>query len=143
MIRFRNAERKDHKALQRLYGEFVEQEDRYLDDTQDSFLALLDTPDACLHLALHVDELVGFVMFSLRSVFRYPRPIVEVEELFVSQGYRRQGVARELMKRVSGWAEERGAYGVFLASDSRRADAHRFYESLGYEPYGTHFRRML
>ena len=44
---------------------------------------------------------------------------------------------------VADHARERGARMVQLTSDARRADAHRFYERLGFEPSHVGFKLLL
>jgi GNAT superfamily N-acetyltransferase len=108
---------------------------------EDSFQAVLSSQSVKLIVAESANKIVGFVCFSIRSVFRYPRPIVEVEEIYVTEEHRRKGVATGLIKVVDDFAKETDAYYVFLASDETRKNAHQFYKSLGYDQYAFHFRR--
>jgi GNAT superfamily N-acetyltransferase len=57
---------------------------------------------------------------------------VELERLYVNPRWRRRGLAAVLADLVENTALERGAAEIQLWSDSRFADAHRFYERRGY-----------
>jgi predicted GNAT family N-acyltransferase len=58
---------------------------------------------------------------------------VELKSLYVSAKSRRQGLGELLTELVEDEAREQGARRIELWSDSRFADAHRFYARLGYE----------
>jgi putative acetyltransferase len=57
---------------------------------------------------------------------------VELRMLYVARPYRRRGLARRLVALFDGEARARGARSVTLWSDTRFAEAHAFYEQLGY-----------
>ena len=56
----------------------------------------------------------------------------EVLALVVQAEYQRRGIGRSLLARAQAWASLRGHSRVRLRSGVHRADAHRFYEGLGY-----------
>jgi GNAT superfamily N-acetyltransferase len=58
--------------------------------------------------------------------------VTELERLYVNRRWRRQGLAAVLADLVENSAAEGGAREIELWSDSRFADAHRFYERHGY-----------
>jgi putative acetyltransferase len=60
----------------------------------------------------------------------------ELERLYVNQRWRRRGVGGVLADLAEKAAAERGAANIELWSDSRFADAHRFYERRGYQRRG-------
>ncbi|MFJ3611543.1 MULTISPECIES: GNAT family N-acetyltransferase [Streptomyces] len=55
-----------------------------------------------------------------------------IEAVRIRADRRGGGLGRELMERAAARAKERGCTLVQLTSDKERADAHRFYASLGY-----------
>jgi GNAT superfamily N-acetyltransferase len=67
--------------------------------------------------------------------------VIELQKLYVARRARRGGIARHLVARAEREATHRGARRIELWSDSRFADAHRFYEALDYRPSGA--RRAL
>jgi len=56
----------------------------------------------------------------------------ELCKLYVAHSDRRLGLGRELVRRVEDEAVAAGSLSVELWSDTRFAEAHRFYERLGY-----------
>jgi len=63
----------------------------------------------------------------------------------VDSGVRRQGVGRSLMTQAETWARARGYSEVRLRSGLYRAEAHEFYQSIGYELAKTShmFRKVI
>jgi GNAT superfamily N-acetyltransferase len=52
-------------------------------------------------------------------------------------------VGRALVSTVERWARDQGASRLSLTSGLHRAEAHRFYEHLGYEEKGVRLARPL
>jgi putative acetyltransferase len=61
-----------------------------------------------------------------------PDGALELERLYVARRWRRRGLAARLADLVEGEAADRQSGSVELWSDTRFADAHRFYEQRGY-----------
>ncbi len=76
---------------------------------------------------------VGWVHAYVSVLLQYPHPFVEIGGLVVDGNSRGSGVGRALMEAVEQWALERGLDEVRLRSGAARHDAHKFYESLGYQ----------
>ena len=62
-----------------------------------------------------------------------------VEEIMVDADYRKMEIGRSLMQSFEGWATDRDAKLVALAT--RRAG--KFYKALGYEESATYWRKLL
>ena len=56
---------------------------------------------------------------------------------------RRRGVGRDLVAAVEGWALARGCSRISVVTGLHRADAHSFYERLGYALAGRHYKKSL
>jgi GNAT superfamily N-acetyltransferase len=67
----------------------------------------------------------------------------QIESVRVASGHRGEGLGRWFMEALIDAARERGCGLVQLTSDTRRGDAHRFYESLGFTPSHVGFKRAL
>ena len=67
----------------------------------------------------------------------------QIESVRVSSGHRGQGLGRWFMEALIEAARERGCGLVQLTSDTRRLDAHRFYESLGFSASHVGFKLPL
>jgi GNAT superfamily N-acetyltransferase len=63
-----------------------------------------------------------------------------VEDFAVDPELRSQGIGRDLLVAIRGWARERGATHLELDSADARLDAHRFYVREGADPGSRSFR---
>jgi len=60
------------------------------------------------------------------------QPFMVLENLIVSEKSRRQGVGKQLVNYIENNARDRNCYFVMLMSLVKRAEAHMFYEAIGY-----------
>jgi GNAT superfamily N-acetyltransferase len=69
-------------------------------------------------------------------------PTSEIGGLIVSESCRRRGIGKLLMERAESWAKDQGCSGVLLATQTKRIEAQRFYENLGYSNlFSTYFMK--
>ena len=88
--------------------------------------------------------LVGWIHGVLSQYLESDRR-VEIAGLVVDEQFQRRGVGRDLVKQVERWTVEHGAEQSSVRCRTTRAEAHRFYESLGYSQTKTQiiFRKTL
>jgi GNAT superfamily N-acetyltransferase len=67
----------------------------------------------------------------------------EVAGLVVGERFRRGGIGEALMEALEDEARRRGGHVMVLNTAHRRADAHAFYEALGYEHTGRRYAKEL
>jgi len=103
------------------------------------FSELLASPQAHLAVAEVDGQLVGYVLGFEHETFFANGCVAWVEEIMVSERFRRQGIGQLLMQEVETWAAQRGSKLVGLAT--RRAAP--FYRALGYEESAIYFRKLL
>lgn len=139
----RDATSDDYKEVMNLYGIFVEDQKRYIDFNNDSYSRVLNDNNTQLKLAILDDKIVGFILFSIRNVIRYSKPIIEVEEFFVLEEYRRMKIGKVLTDVAFSFAKENDCEYVFLASGKERVPAHKFYHKYGFDEYALHFRKKI
>ena len=77
----------------------------------------------------------------LPSISFQGRLRAQIESVRVDARYQSQGMGSKMMKWAIERAETRGAHVVQLTTHKSRADAHRFYERLGFK--GTHLGMKL
>ena len=79
------------------------------------------------------DESIGFIQMypSFSSVSM--RKIWILNDLFVIEKYRRQGVAQSLLDEAAHYARKTKAKGIELSTASNNVNAQRLYELNGYE----------
>jgi ribosomal protein S18 acetylase RimI-like enzyme len=83
-------------------------------------------------------ELIGYAMVSVNegaATWDVGDPTAEIETLSVLESERGHGVGRALTDAAAGVATEAGARSVAVGVAHTNADAIRFYEREGYEPF--------
>jgi PhnO protein len=137
-MKIRAAKKSDYKELMRLYDGFIEKP-RYSKPGNDSFAKVMADPNTEILVAEEKGELIGFISFRARYVVRYKKPIGEVEELFVSENYRKQGIGGKLIKKIEQVAKKFKCQRIYIESRFSRKTAHKFYVNLGYKKFGYYF----
>ncbi|MBI4426884.1 MAG: GNAT family N-acetyltransferase [Candidatus Magasanikbacteria bacterium] len=66
-----------------------------------------------------------------------------LEDVFVEDVYRGQGIGGELVGAVIEEAKKLGCYKLIGTSRHSRSEVHEFYKKLGFEDYGVEFRMDL
>lgn len=77
------------------------------------------------------DRPVGWINVILATSLE-AEPRAELAGLVVSSSCRGEGVGKALMARAEGWAASQGVSVLRVRTNAVRADAHAFYEHLGY-----------
>jgi len=124
----------DLSALARLYKQFWG-EDSCLEKMQATFRRLSDRPEYIFLAAKHDGRLVGSVLgIVCDELYGECAPFLVVEDVVVDAEWRRKGIGSALMCELERLAVERNCGYVIFVTEAERADAQRFYESLGYQP---------
>jgi len=102
------------------------------------------TPTALFVAQAQRGRAIGFV-FVRGVVLIEADPHAEVWGLVVDADHRREGIGAALMQRAEMWAREHDYATLSLRSNITRADAHQFYQRIGYEISKTScvFRKSL
>lgn len=143
MITLRQASEADYEPVMQLYGEFTKDPHRFAGFDNDSYKNVIKNPNARIFVACEGDIIVAFISCTMRSVVRYPKPIVEIEELFVSPEYRRQKIGNKLVEKVISFSREKNCMYVFVSSAIKLHESHTFYKALSFEEYEIRFRKKL
>ena len=94
---------------------------------------LLSSPNDVVIVAESADgSLVGWIHGVLSQLLESDYR-VEIGGLIVDERFHRNGVGRDLVKKVESWAMERGVVQASVRCNTTRAGAHSFYESLGFD----------
>ena len=86
----------------------------------------------CLGAAEGEKVLSACTLMILPNLTRGGRPIGFIENVVTEQSFRRQGLARAVLLKAVEIARERACYKLILQSGISRREAHRLYESLGF-----------
>ena len=76
-----------------------------------------------------VGSLMGILCLDLVGECR---PFMIIENVIVSSDYRNKGIGKALLNEIEMIAKKLNCYYIFFVSGDNRKEAHRFYESLGY-----------
>jgi GNAT superfamily N-acetyltransferase len=85
------------------------------------------------------DAIVGLATIHLRHMLNHESPIGQLTLLVVDESVRGRGVGRILVAESEAWARARGCKRFVVTTALRRADAHAFYEKLGYTHTGRRY----
>lgn len=101
-------------------------------------------PDYKLYVAETNENIVGtFALLILDNLGHFGTPSGVVEDVAVRPDQQGKGLGKEMMRFALDRCREKGCYKLTLSSNLRRADAHRFYESLGFCKHGFSFLMEL
>jgi N-acetylglutamate synthase-like GNAT family acetyltransferase len=103
----------------------------------------LHSRTSCCLIAEAANKAVGLMSAELVPYFPTGTTICRVTSLVVSAEHRRSGVGEQLVAAAAEFAREHHCSGIEVTSAERRADAHRFYERLGFSRTAFRFFRAL
>jgi len=104
---------------------------------------IADDPSTVAYVAEVEGEVAGFGALHAQNLVERDELGCEVAALVVGERFRRRGIGELLMRAIEDEARARGAKYVVLNTAHRRADAHAFYEALGYEHTGRRYAKRL
>lgn len=86
---------------------------------------------------------VGRIFLYLVYNGLHKRPYGFLEDLFVEEEYRSQGLGTSLIKAAIKEAKKLKSYKILATSRMERQKIHDYYERLGFKKYGFEFRMEL
>lgn len=86
---------------------------------------------------------LGFLALHVFPVLAYDRDLAMIMALVVTESARGLGVGRALIDRAEAVGKSLGASRLMVTTHVRRADAHAFYERLGFEFTGRRYVRPI
>ena len=108
------------------------------------FAKLKQYPSFRVFVALVDDALVGtYALLIMDNMAKRGRRSGVVECVAVHPQHQGRGVGRAMMQHALEQCREADCYKLTLSSNLKREDAHRFYDSLGFERHGYSFRVEL
>jgi GNAT superfamily N-acetyltransferase len=101
-------------------------------------------PDYTLYVAEQDRAIVGtFALLVMDNLGHLGTPSGIVEDVVVAPARQGTGIGQAMMAFALERCREKGCYKLVLSSNAKRARAHAFYESLGFERHGYSFRVNL
>jgi len=115
-----------------------------LADYLDAFARITADPRATLHVAEFDGEIAGTFQTTLGTTMTgRGRPVMTIEAVQTRADLRGRGIGAAMMRFAVDRAREAGCRLVQLSSNALRADAHRFYERLGFVKSHVAFKMKL
>ena len=115
-----------------------------VDEAREHLARIQQNANYRLLVALVDGEILGtYSLVIVDKLGKRGAPAGVVEDVAVSPSAQRKGVGRAMMAHAIEECRKAGCYKVALSSNLKRSDAHRFYESLGFERHGYSFAVFL
>lgn len=107
------------------------------------FLRIQATPGRRFFCAILHGNLVGLGSISIRDRLLDEGKIAAVDELVVDESVRGRRIGTQLMHFLTDFATQNGCRAMELEAANHRAEAHQFYEKLGFQRRAQLFTRPL
>jgi aminoglycoside 6'-N-acetyltransferase I len=105
--------------------------------------SILSKPEFSTAVALVEDRIAGFIGSMVRPSYEADGLYGQIMALVVASQFRRRGVGRALVDAVESSLARRGIDILVVNTSNHRADAHAFYEGLGYTFTGRRYRKKF
>jgi N-acetylglutamate synthase-like GNAT family acetyltransferase len=140
-VSVRDATASDAPALAPLLGELGYPADA--DALASRMRRMLDRNDQRVLVAERNGATLGLLALHVFPVLAYDRDLAMIMALVVTNSARGLGVGRALIDRAEEVGKSLGASRLMVTTHVRRADAHAFYERLGFEFTGRRYVRPI
>jgi len=110
--------------------------DHAVEEMQVEFAEIIAKPDAALFLAYMEETAVGFAQCQLRYDYvegTESSPVGYLDGIYVAEGYRKQGIARELLFACEIWAKEKGCTEFASDCELDNTQSLQFHLNVGFE----------
>ena len=104
---------------------------------------MLSSDDQRILVAERHGAALGLLALHVFPVLAYDRDLAMIMALVVTESARGLGVGRALIERAEAVGKSLGASRLMVTTHVRRADAHAFYERLGFEFTGRRYVRVI
>ena len=111
-----------------------------LDEAREHFARIRRWPNWRLLVAVIDGEIAGsYTLLIMDKLGKRGTPAGVVEDVAVLPSRQGQGIGRAMMEHARVECRRAGCYKLALSSNLKRTDAHRFYDSLGFQRHGFSF----
>jgi len=88
-------------------------------------------------------HIIGFASLRIVPCIFFADPYAELTELYIEEGFRRQGVGRALVAHAEALAREASARSMLILTDFYNHPAQSLYRSMGYWHYDIALKKDL
>lgn len=100
--------------------------------------------DTACFVAEENGEIVGYLAGALKEPESYRNvKRAELENMFVKESYRHQGIGKLLAAKFKEWCKEQGAQKILAIASAPNESAIQFYKSIGFESYSLELEMDL
>ena len=130
-IKIRRVEKQD---LDFVYKAICELESEVLDFEvfKKIFNENISNPKNLYLLAENQNEGVGFISFHTQNLLHHCGLVGEIQEFFIHQSYRGQGVGKQLIEKIMNYADQNNLKSIEVTTNKRRVANVLIYENLGF-----------
>ena len=139
----RSANVEDYDKIMSLYSLFLEDNKRFINHNGDSFKEVINSKNNFVYVIEEKSNLAGFISFSKRRVIRYPKAIIELDELYILPEFRKQGLGKKLIEKLEQIAKDMDCCRIFIESRHDQQNAHNFYIDCGFTNLGVFFIKNI
>ena len=110
--------------------------DNTVEEMRIEFSNMISKPDAALFLAYERETAIGFAQCQLRHDYvegTDSSPVGYLEGIYVIDGYRKQGIARELLFACESWAKAKGCCEFASDCEISNVQSLQFHLNVGFE----------
>ena len=107
-----------------------------MEEMEAELARIMAKPEAAFFLAFHQERAVGFAQCQLRHDYvegTDSSPVGYLEGIFVAEGYRKQGVAKELLSACESWAKTNGCSEFASDCELDNVQSLQFHLNVGFE----------
>ncbi len=130
-LRIRNIELKD---LDFIYKAICELENEILDFEvfKEIFNENISNPKNLYLIAENENEGLGFISFHTQNLLHHCGLVGEIQEFFIHQKHRGQGVGRLLINEILNFADQNNFKSIEVTTNKKRVENVAIYENLGF-----------
>ena len=129
MIKVRKAEINDAESISHLCSELGYPSGS---DTISNRLELIKRdPGHCVFVAIHDKTIVGWI-HAMIVLHLESDSFVEIGGMVVSHSFRDRGIGKMLVEEIREWASVNNTGSIRVGCQTKRLDAHQFYETIGF-----------
>ena len=126
--------------LDRFWNEFSADPKSFSEAAREHYARIRRWPNFRLLAAIVDGEVAGtYSLLIMDKLGKRGTPAGVVEDVAVLPSRQGQGIGRAMMEHARAECRRAGCYKLALSSNLKRTDAHRFYDSLGFERHGFSF----
>ena len=142
-LRIRLAEQKDFNPLLGLLRQLWPDLDLDYKDLSDVYLKAVDSKAQQLIVGLVDNKVVGFCSLTIKNNLWQAGSLGHVDELVIDKKFRGKGFGKKMIDSITHIAKNLKCKRIELESAFHRKEAHKFYETIGFQNRAYLFSKKL